>query len=250
MTYIIAIIWTDLLRGMFSVVGWVVGVLLLVGGLCAVLRPMGGIIMEREIGAVMAVLGASCIVGCVYSVKTALVFLALAIVGLIVCGHTITAVINFIKGKRKLRARLQELSVTKTADGVICVYRTKNGTAEIFNNKTSAILEPLTGAVTVPASLGGLSVTSIGDNAFLNCNELSNVIIPSCVTRIGKFAFSGCRELICVTISDNVMDVGKKAFWGCDKLKVVKVQGAKSDLKRIKVLLRGSVGHEIDVFEA
>lgn len=107
MTYIIAVIWTDLLRVVFSIVGWVVGVLFLVGGLCAVLRPMGGIIMEREIGAVMAVLGASCIVGCVYSAKTALVFFALAIVGLIAGEHTIMAVLNFIKGKRKLRARLQ-----------------------------------------------------------------------------------------------------------------------------------------------
>ena len=250
MTYIIAIIWADLLRGVLSVVGWVVGVLFLVGGLCAVLRPMGMIIMEREIGVVMAALGASCIVGCVCSAKTALVFFALAIVGLIVGGHIITAVFNFIKGKKRLRARLQELLVTKTVDGVICVYRINNATVEIFNNETSAILAPKTGAVTVPASLDGFPVTSIGDNAFLNCNELLNVIIPSCVTRIGKFAFSGCHELTSVTVSDNLTDVGKKAFGGCDKLKVVKVRGTKGNFGRIKVLLRGSANHEIDVVEA
>ena len=39
------------------------------------------------------------------------------------------------------------------------------------------------------------SVTSIGDNAFLDCSELNTIYIPNSITRIGNSAFSGCSSL-------------------------------------------------------
>jgi hypothetical protein len=39
------------------------------------------------------------------------------------------------------------------------------------------------------------SVTKIGAEAFLNCNELTNITIPNSVTNIGNGAFFGCCGL-------------------------------------------------------
>lgn len=48
------------------------------------------------------------------------------------------------------------------------------------------------------------SVTSIGDNAFMGCYELTNITIPDSVTSIGDHAFHECSVLTSITIPDSV----------------------------------------------
>ena len=52
-----------------------------------------------------------------------------------------------------------------------------------------------TGSVTIPNS-----VTSIGNEAFKNCTELTSVNIPNSVTSIGGHAFDGCTGLTSMTV--------------------------------------------------
>ena len=52
-------------------------------------------------------------------------------------------------------------------------------------------------------------VTSIGDRAFLNCSNLTEVTIPDSVTSIGEHAFAGCYNLRSVSIpSESVIYYG------------------------------------------
>ena len=73
-------------------------------------------------------------------------------------------------------------------------------------------------SVTIPSS-----VTSIGDDAFWFCTGLPSVTIPSSVTSIGKEAFWSCSSLTSVTIPSSVTSIGNKAFEGCLKLQDVHV---------------------------
>ncbi|MBR4830130.1 MAG: leucine-rich repeat protein [Muribaculaceae bacterium] len=64
-------------------------------------------------------------------------------------------------------------------------------------------------------------VTAIGDNAFSDCFNLTNVNIGSYVTSIGNNAFSNCILLTEVNIGDYVISIGDQAFIGCQALKRV-----------------------------
>lgn len=59
-------------------------------------------------------------------------------------------------------------------------------------------------------------VTSIGNDAFLLCEDLTSVIIPDGVTSIGNFAFHECRSLISITIPNSVTNIGARALKECN----------------------------------
>ena len=62
------------------------------------------------------------------------------------------------------------------------------------------------------------SVTSIGNNAFYNCDSLTSVEIPDSVTSIGNNAFYSCDSLTSVEIPDSVTSIGDGAFAYCASL--------------------------------
>ena len=77
--------------------------------------------------------------------------------------------------------------------------------------------------VTIPSTINGRAVTSIGDFVFLNCTSLTNVTIPSSVTTIGETAFGDCTNLTSVMIPNSVTNIGDNAFVDCDSLMAINV---------------------------
>jgi hypothetical protein len=61
-------------------------------------------------------------------------------------------------------------------------------------------------------------VTSIGDNAFQNCDSLMRITIPNSVTSIGHEAFYDCKSLTSVVIPDSINFTGHSTFHGCSSL--------------------------------
>jgi hypothetical protein len=101
------------------------------------------------------------------------------------------------------------------------------------------------GDVTIPTTIAGYTVTSIGEyafteygdsitrvvvpntvtrieeGAFAGCTALTSIVIPDSVTWIGDYAFADCLSLTDVTIPDSVTSIGQEAFSGCDGLSKV-----------------------------
>ena len=123
---------------------------------------------------------------------------------------------------------------TETVGGYTWTYQINGDTAVIFNNGGLPAISPMpTGAVTIPSTLGGKSVTSIGVSAFSCCSGITSVVIPDSVTSIGDWAFYGCSGLTSVTIPNSVTSIGEGAFFGCSGLTSVTIPGSVS-----------SIGHE------
>ena len=61
-------------------------------------------------------------------------------------------------------------------------------------------------------------VTSIGENAFRGCKNLTNVTIPESVSFIGEYAFAGCSSLTYVSIPRSVKEIHSYAFYGCKSI--------------------------------
>ena len=83
------------------------------------------------------------------------------------------------------------------------------------------------GDITIPPTITvegvEYSVTSIGDNAFEQCVQLTSLNIPNTVTSIGQGAFKYCSMLTSLRIPDSVITLGGYAFGFCDSLQSVSI---------------------------
>lgn len=61
-------------------------------------------------------------------------------------------------------------------------------------------------------------VTTIGVNAFSDCDNLTSVTIADTVTSIEEFAFEDCSKLALVDFGDSINSIGYNAFYNCKKL--------------------------------
>ena len=74
--------------------------------------------------------------------------------------------------------------------------------------------------ILIPSTYNGLSVTSIGYDAFRYCDSLTSITIPDSVTSIGDWAFASCDNLTSVTFGEKsqLTSICIEAFYDCDSL--------------------------------
>ena len=90
------------------------------------------------------------------------------------------------------------------------------------------------------------SVTSIGEAAFISCDKLDNVTIPQSVTSIGKEAFSTCHNLQSLTINGNATSIGNSAFSNCDSLTSLSLVGSFQTIGNCAFIYCGMTSLTID----
>ena len=73
------------------------------------------------------------------------------------------------------------------------------------------------GGVTIPNTIDGKSVTSVGFHAFSG-TSVTSVTIPTSVTSIGYHAFNGCSSLVSISIPNSVTSIEYGLFSYCTSL--------------------------------
>lgn len=77
--------------------------------------------------------------------------------------------------------------------------------------------------ISVPAEISGLPVTSIGDEAFMECNDLKSLSLPQSILSIGEKAFYNCTNLISITLPKKLERIGSSAFENCKTIMSVSI---------------------------
>lgn len=72
--------------------------------------------------------------------------------------------------------------------------------------------------VYVPSEIDGNTVTSIGNRAFYNCENIVAIEMPNAIKSIGEFAFSKCKKLELIPLPSELVSIGESAFEECDSL--------------------------------
>ena len=133
-----------------------------------------------------------------------------------------------------LLVSLSGFALTETVNGITWTYTVSNGEVSLGGGSPSATAVPIStsGAISIPSTLGGYSVTRIDDGAFWDRSRLTSVTIPDSVTSIGEDAFSGCSGLTSVTIGNSVTSIGWFAFSGCSGLTSVTIPDSVTSIER------------------
>ena len=86
------------------------------------------------------------------------------------------------------------------------------------------------GAVVIPATTNGLTVTGIGELAFEGCSSLTSVTISKGVTSIGVDAFYNCGNLTSLMIPNSVTSIGGEVFDNCTSLTSVTIPNSVTNI--------------------
>lgn len=131
-------------------------------------------------------------------------------------GYTYAEAYSTMKSKYGLTLHMTGFDIPVEPEQPITLpYKYKildDGTIEITDCDESAT------EVVIPSEIDGVTVTSIGKWAFLDCKSLVSVTIPDSITSIGDGAFGSCLKLTSVTIPNSVTSIGTSAFNGCSGL--------------------------------
>ena len=112
---------------------------------------------------------------------------------------------------------------TTFQSGGIYYNITGDHTVEVTNNSEWG--NSYSGDITIPSTVthDGVTyqVTAIAANAFLSCESLTSVDIPTTVTSIGEAAFYYCTALTKIVIPESVETIGAWNFYCNDQLTTV-----------------------------
>lgn len=93
-------------------------------------------------------------------------------------------------------------------------------TGTVNDNDITALKSFLKAAGTniTTVDLSGLTNTSIGDMAFEDCSNLTEIVLPEGITSIGSNAFSGCSNLANIVLPAGITSIKTSTFDGCSNL--------------------------------
>lgn len=126
------------------------------------------------------------------------------------------------KGEKGDPGDLDKIPAT-VQDMLLCVVGT-NGTQGLrymlYDDyaESAGIGKCIDDSVEIGSIAKGLPVTSIGESAFEDCNDIEHILIPESVISINNAAFRRSKSLSSISLPDTLTTIGQQAFDSCDAL--------------------------------
>lgn len=125
-----------------------------------------------------------------------------------VTGTSLTTVINT---QHNYSAAGDYVIAISVSGSMALVGSSSYGSRVLWKNSTTGNLNRVYQNAIQKVEIG--ANTSIGDYAFMYCQDLVCITIPSNITSIGKYAFQYCYHLSSITIPSGVTSIGTYAFY-------------------------------------
>ncbi len=132
--------------------------------------------------------------------------------GINVYGPENTAATAYFKDHNGTYKTLGKDCLTYINNGIVCKI-------------TGCAPDVLCPSFPIPATIDGIKVIGIENNAFKDCKGIRGIEIPDTVTRIGSYAFSDCTGLEAITLGSNVVSIGANAFSDCIGINSISLPG-------------------------
>ncbi len=101
-------------------------------------------------------------------------------------------------------------------------YGLKNGIA-VVKQQSANLSGEIVIASEVEYNSKTFKVTTIGKDAFYDCEKITSIIVPEGVKEIEDEAFSYCSNLVQVSLPDSVTTIGIRTFYYCKSLKNIRL---------------------------
>lgn len=105
----------------------------------------------------------------------------------------------------------------------LCYNVLTSSTAEITCRYPNSLSNQtyVKGSLIIPSKVRDYTVSSIGDDAFIYCEGLTSITIPSSIKSIESYAFAYCYGLTSITIPSSVNAISTSAFKKCSGIKTL-----------------------------
>ena len=146
-----------------------------------------------------------------------------------ICGHQPSTAYDYAFANGRKFQNLETDEITQKGKcGPNLTYEIKDsvltisGTGEMYDNPQFAYNDDITSVVIEEG------VTSIGEDAFNDCDGIISVELPESMVVIASYAFSGCSNMKNIHLPDGILRIGSNAFNSCRSLeKIVLPQNLK-----------------------
>ena len=134
---------------------------------------------------------------------------------LISCMMAIVLVMTMVLAVPGLEMEAAGTEVTYAVTGGNITFDTSTGTITGCDWEVTEAI--------IPNKIEGVSVTSIGWGAFLNCSNLRNIKIPTSVKEINFRAFESCVSLSNIEMPESITSIESRAFFDCSSLRSIEI---------------------------
>jgi hypothetical protein len=101
-------------------------------------------------------------------------------------------------------------------------FTTNNGAITIIQFTDNGFA----GDVVIPDTINGYRVTTVGQQAFFQCDSVTSVTMGTNLTTIGPDAFYQCTSLASASFSGSVTNIGSSPFWDCQSLATIAISSS------------------------